>query len=227
MVFEREALIIYSSKNVKGKKDATGAFIPEAKAFVKVNGIPESNMLAVPCVGMKANKRRKLVLDFLNDFRFCFIDMIAWFGHGYSSGIQFGFNNKNVDLLIKGLTDTCVSDVRQVLYACSTASTNKNTRNIKMPGTEGGFADVLRDSMVGAGFEDGWIDGHLQPGHTTKNPYIVRFECDPQDTLDGNYLIEPKTELWKPWVKAVQKTDFRFKFPYMTEDQIRAYLVEQ
>lgn len=222
---KKETLIIYSSKNVKGRKDATGAFIPEAKQFAKVNNVPESNMLGVPCVGMKADKRREMVFDFIDANSNKNVEMIAWFGHGWSTGIQFGFTNKNLDELILAMGSTNFPDyMKQVLYACSTASKSENTRNIKMPGTEGGFADLLRDQMVADLYENGWVDGHLQPGHTTKNPYVIRFETDPLDTVDGEYIIDPTDELWGKWVKAL-KTDFRFQFPYLTEDEIRKRLI--
>ena len=217
-----ESVVIYSSKNVKGRRDATGAFIPEAKRFAKINNVPEENMLAVPCVGMKAEKRREIVLDFFDEIGTRRVDMIAWFGHGWSHGIQFGFNKRNIEDLVKALP---ITEHKHVLYACSTASTNKNTRNIKMPGTDGGFADTLRDTMLNYDFTSGWVDGHLQPGHTTRNPYMIRFMVEEGNTKGGSYIIEPGSGLWSIWVKAL-KTDFRFKFPFMPVKEIQKYLVE-
>ena len=213
---KENTIIIYSSKNVKGRKDATGAFIPEAKAFAKYHGIPEENMLGVPCPGMKADKRRAMVTDFIKNGPCREIDMIAWFGHGYSSGIQFGFTKNNVFDLLDALLFKANDDLKQVLYACSTASANKESRNIRMPGTDGGFADTLRDEMFREGFRGGWVDAHLQPGHTTKNPYILRFLCNEErvEQGGGSYLVHPNSSDWNIWSKAIRTTNLRFDFPY-------------
>ena len=40
----------------------------------------------------------------------------------------------------------------------------------------------------------------------------------------GYSVVGPKTEIWKPWVKALQTTDLRFRFPYMSIDEIHAEL---
>ena len=42
-------LIIYSSENTGGLKDATGAFIPESKFFAEKYDVPDEDMLAVNC----------------------------------------------------------------------------------------------------------------------------------------------------------------------------------
>lgn len=222
---EKQTLVIYSSKNVKGRHDATGAFIPEAKRFAKVNNVPEHNMLGVPCVGMKAAKRREIVLDFLYTMRDQPVEMVAWFAHGWSQGIQFGFTKKHITELVNYLPSYTLQQ-KHVLYACSTASTNEKTRNVKSPGTDGGFADLLRDEMAFCDYSDysgGWVDGHLQPGHTTRNPYVFRFNTYTSDTFGGKYIVDPNSVNWRKWVKAL-KTDFRFKFPYMTVREIESYL---
>jgi len=222
-------LVIYSSKNVKGKKDATGAFIPEAKAFAKLHGVPESNMLGIPCPGMPAKKRYKQLTDFLKTKKN--IAWIAMFGHGYSSGMQFGLKKGNLPQFVSVLKKSCTKKVKLSLYACSTASTSKHTRQRNAPGTDNGYADQLRDHMLAHGFKGGWIDAHLTPGHTTHNPFIMRFYVEPPfeggwDVKGGEWLVSPKSKLWKPWKKAVQnrKSMFRFQFSLMTEPEVYDYL---
>lgn len=218
-ILGEEILVIYSNSNVKGKKDATGAFIPEAKAFAKFYCVPEENMLGIPCTRVKASVRRNSIKEFLSIHNGGGIRLVAWFGHGWSQGIQFGFNKRNVGKLTRWMVGCCAPDVSQVLYACSTASTSKSTRKISMPGTDGGFADTLRDAMWEYGFTGGWVDAHLQPGHTTKNPYILRFICDEDHVIRGGgiWLVKPKTTYWATWVNAVRNTNFRYIFPTLSK----------
>jgi hypothetical protein len=41
----------------------------------------------------------------------------------------------------------------------------------------------------------------------------------------GFWIVEPKSELWKPWVKALKTTDLRFRFPAMTVAEIHSELI--
>jgi hypothetical protein len=232
----KRILVIYSSENVKGKKDATGAFIPEARAFAKLHGVPEENMLGIPAPKLAPKRRFEGVCAFLRNPPTAKVEMIAFFCHGYSSGMQFGMNKKNLRQLVGYMKADCVPKVKLVLYACSTASTNRNSRKVNMPGTDNGYADKLRDEMLRQGFHGGWIDAHLTPGHTTRNPFVLRFYTD--NTVDANsfeptwdlpggeWLVSPKSALWKKWKKHVQKIkgDFKFQFPFLTEAQIYEYL---
>lgn len=217
-ILGEEILIIYSSENVKGKHDATGAFIPEAKAFAKHHCVPKENMLGVPCTRLKSHERRKRVLDFFTRHdREHFVRLIAWFGHGWSRGIQFGFTKSNLYELVDSLKGSCAEDLSMVLYACSTASASKSGRKVSMPATDNGFADKLRDDMYEQGFRDGWVDAHLNPGHTTKNPYLLRFICNDghYDRGGGVWLVKPKSAYWATWANAIRKTKFRYIFPTM------------
>ena len=218
-------IVIYSSSDAKGKRDATGAFIPEAKAFAKHHCVPKENMLGVPCTKLKASDRREKVFSFLEAKDSGSVELIAWFGHGWSSGIQFGINKKNVDELLSALDDSGRPNLKHVLYACSTASTNENTRKVSSPGTDGGFADTLRDHMWDSGYNGGWVDAHLQPGHTTRNPYIMRFICNEEyhSRGGGNWLVKPKSTYWATWRNAIQNTTFRYNFPvldFLTLDEL-------
>ena len=221
----KDILVIYNSKNEKGKRDATGALIPEATKFAKLHKVPAENMLAIPCPGMPKRKRLEEVCMFLRNKTG--VKWVAMFCHGYSSGLQFGLNKKNIPTFVQYLNMSCTKDVKMTLYACSTASTIKQTRNISMPGTDNGYADKLRDAMLAAGMRGGWIDAHLTPGHTTRNPFVLRFYTQPTfegswDVPGGEWLVSPKSVLWRPWKKAVQnmKDVFRFQFSNMTEEEI-------
>ena len=58
----KNILVIYSSQNVKKRYDATGAFIPEAKAFAEYHKVPDENVIGIDCVCTKQTERRKQVL---------------------------------------------------------------------------------------------------------------------------------------------------------------------
>lgn len=222
-------LVIYSSKDEPGKKDATGAFIPEAFKFASLHGVPKNDMCGVECPRVKKQHRAEKVLEFLyssiarRDDRE--VDLIAWFCHGWSTGIQVGFGKDNIEEeLIEGFKGAS-PELKHVFYACSTASTSKESRSLNAPGTNGGFADTLRDYMVKNGFKEGWIDAHLTPGHTTQNPNLFRFYVDNafDDTWDlngGDWIISPKTPLWLRWKHMIRHTDFRYYFPMRTQTSI-------
>ncbi len=224
-------LVIYSSKNTKGRHDATGAFIPEAYAFHRLHNVPEENMLAIPCPGTNFQDRYEKLCRFI-DTKFG-VKWIAMFCHGYSSGLQFGLNKKNISDFTATLRHSCNDDLSMTLYACSTASVNRKKRKISAPGTDGGYADELRDSMLRRGFRGGWIDAHLTSGHTTMNPYVMRFHVEPAFDDDwnikgGQWLVHPRSPRWKIWKNELKHGYkdgiLRFHFPQFSEVEISSLL---
>ena len=198
----------------KGKKDATGAFQPEAKAFAKLHNVPDTNIHIVDN-HLQNPAMREFVINKLktNSYQF-----LAMFCHGWTDGIQFGFNRKNLGSLASEL----LSDpyVRVVLYACSTGSPNA-------VGGDGGFADILRDTLCKKGAVCCQVDAHTTAGHCSRNPYVRRFLGGgyPEGGTGGEYLITPNTSLWKKWIKAMQG-DMRLKFPFMPKEEILLELGE-
>lgn len=233
------SLVFYSSKNSKGKVDATGAFIPEAKAFQKLHGIPSANMFPIECVGVPKWNRMATVFKILSERADkAPLDCLAFFGHGWPEGIQFGFDLSTVDRLADALSGVTFGDLRIVLYACLTAENSEedsNTDNDLLgPGTDGGFADELRDALSQRG-KDGWIDAHKTAGRATSNPFWVRFLMSSRPDNDmpgdfdfegGTWIVQPKSSCWRAWVKALDAPDntLRLRLPFMTELEIKAEL---
>lgn len=225
----KNILVMYSNTNVKGKRDATGAFIPEAKRFAAHHEVPDENMIGIRCPGVPSKKRfEEVCMELRNRSE---IQWIALFCHGYSNGMQFGMSKKNIPQLVQYMKMSCSDDVRMTLYACSTASTSKKTRQRSAPGTDNGYADKLRDEMLRCGFRGGWIDAHLTPGHTTENPFVMRFYSEPRfendwDLPGGEWLVSPKSSIWKQWKRCVQheKSMFRYRFTMYTEYQLYEFL---
>ncbi len=228
-------LTLFSNTNSKGKHDATGAFIPEARRFALTHGQSFERLIGVRCVGVKKSVRRERTLEAIHAAgsreR---LDAIAFFGHGWPQGIQFGITRKDISALCDVLEHTCNFDVKIVLYACLAAENDKRDKDHANvgPGTDGGFADLLRDELARKGFQ-GWVDAHKTAGHTTWNPYVVRFRCDAVHSelygaVGGSWLVEPGSESWGSWVRALKNEalGLRYRFPFMRELEIKTELAD-
>ena len=236
MMTNKNILVIHSSKNVKGRHDATGAFIPEAEKFAKLQNVPKENIVGINCIGTGKKKRRDEVVKalFSSDRLW---DAICFFGHGWPRGIQFGYGLDQIDELAFNITATSTFSVKVMLYACLAAE-NDVRDNVKAadelgPATDGGFADELRDELYRLGVIKGWVDGHKTAGHTSWNPYVVRFRSDAvmselYGAVGGAWLVQPGSEYWNKWVNKMKgNTGFRYRVPFMTELEIRAELANK
>jgi hypothetical protein len=217
-----KTIVFYSSKNSKGRKDATGAFIPEALAFAKFHNIPNDQLFGIDCVTQSKDVRRKLVYDSIHQLGSIGdpIDAIAFFGHGWPDGIQFGITRKNITDFSALLRQCCTTNVVVALYACLTADNDIKGVSVDKPGpgTDGGFADLLRDALSHEGIFGGHVDAHATAGHATMNPFVVRFRClSSERGIGGNWLVAPQSKNWKKWNASVhnEKDTLRFRFPFM------------
>jgi hypothetical protein len=232
---DKNILVIYSNTNTGKKSDATGAFIPEARAFAKVHGVPAENVVGIKCPKTNKAKRRKQVLDAIESAgQYGPLDAIAFFGHGWPDGIQFGFNRAHIPELVGTMQGYCSPSVKVTLFACLAAENDVRDKQVKQLGvaTDGGFCDLLRDEMVRHGMNKGDVTGHKTAGHTRWNPYWVRFLCsavtNPEvGATGGAWLVEPGSELWRPWVKALkdQKGGLGYRLIFMSELDIKAELM--
>lgn len=226
--------VLYSNTNVKGKNDAGGAFIPEAQEFARVHNIPDRRVIGIRLPGVSKAKRRERTYDAIEKAAGDhLLEGIALFGHGWPQGIQFGFNREHIPELVEVINDHCYTFAKVTLFACLAAENDERDRNVSDlgPGTDNGFADLLRDEMVRGVLDRGWVDAHKTAGHTTWNPFLVRFYCtdvdDPEfGAVGGSWIIQPRSELWRKWIKALKnkKRGLRYRFPYMTESEIRKEL---
>lgn len=234
MAAKTNMVVIYSNTNTEGKRDATGAFIPEAKAFQKRHNIPDEHMFGVKCPGVAKAKRRQAALEGIRAVgRTGKIDTIAFFGHGWPKGIQFGFNRNNLIELVNTMAEICQDDVNVILYACLAAENDERDTDYGNPGpaTDGGFADMLRDEMVRQGMKSGWVDAHKTAGHTTWNPYVIRFLCsdvedEEEGAMGGAWIVEPRSQFWKKWRTALKSAEgtLRYDFPFLSELEIKQQL---
>jgi len=231
---DKNILVFYTNRNTKKKHDATGAFIPEAKSFAKLHGVPKEQLIGMPLVTMRKKRRRELVLDTIRDRGGAEkLDCVAFFGHGWPRGIQFGFNRKNLKDLVSVLSWKSRPDLKIILYACLAAENDVREWNHKDvgPGTDGGFADLLRDELVRQNLHRTRVDAHKTKGHTSWNPYCVRFRGESVKSklygaVGGSWLVQPGSELWGEWVEALRykNSGMRYRFPFMSELEIKAEL---
>jgi hypothetical protein len=198
--------------NTSGLHDATGAFQPEAQKFALLHG---GDVVIVDNHTTKT-KMREIVLA---EIRLRKPTTIAFFCHGWKSGVQFGFGFQHVDSLAACIAQSCPYDSPIVpLYACSTGDG---------PGVGGdlGFADALRDALCRAGATWCQVFAHTTAGHATENPYVRRFSGSgsPSGGIGGSWIVTPKSDRWSRWVKSL-KGDLRLRYPLMSDAEIHEEL---
>jgi len=217
--------------NTLGKRDATGAFRPDAERYLKLHTFPMTPWLFDNRKGDAT--RRKTVLSVLQRQSLIVdqnLDAVAFFCHGSKDHIQAGFHIRNLGELARALSDVASyrDNLIVTLYACDAARDLDKDRldDLKEFGGDGGFADELRDALCRAGQIHCRVDAHTTAGDDDQNPNVRRFEGNgsPVGCVGGHYIIPRGSRLWKRWFKAVRTTDFRWRFPFMTDLEIVAYL---
>lgn len=214
--------------NSPGKKDATGAFQPEAKAFVKLHG----GKLAMFDNRNSDGDRARECLDSLALEAGKSHECIGIFSHGFRTGLQTGvrlgprmIGPRSVGVWAEYLVRALRPDGKVALYACDAARDVDASRDddmVKGPAGAGGFASTLTAEMEKLGWR-GWLDAHVTTAHTTKNPYVRRFYADDQ-TDDGFWLVTPGHRLERAWKKHLKEPGFRLTFPMTSHDEIHEYL---
>lgn len=201
--------------NSPGKRDATGAFQPEARLFEIALPAGSVSLNATIDNSRPAAKMRAEVAARIRGFAPSVLD---FFCHGWRTGVQFGWSLDSIDTLASVIAEACPTDAPIVaLYACSTASGGV--------GGDGGFADQLRDALCQAGAVNCRVDAHDRAGHTTRNPYVRRFEGQGSAVggQGGQWIVAPGSALWSKW-RAALRGDLRLRFPLMPVSDIHAEL---
>jgi len=212
--------------NTPGRHDATGAFIPEAKRFLKYHAQPNSCLHLIDNHLSKARMYpavRRVIDDPPSAF-----SGIAFFCHGYRTGIQFGITTKNMTPLTDVIAGYSEEDVAVTCYCCDVARDSDRHRqdDLETMGGDGGFCDELRDHLCVSGAVMCVVDGHTTAGHTTRNPDVRRFLGAGSDEggVGGHYIVaRAKRQLFKKWRQAL-RTNFRFQYPYLSDSDIMGYL---
>lgn len=233
------AFILAPRYNTNGKKDATGAFQPEAYGFAKHHGLPRSSVFLFDNKASLHSRRKQVARAIKAAGVF---DTLAVFCHGSKDHIQAGFTLKTMPELVGLLREAQCS--RVILYCCDTGRDLDSDRIDDVQDTvggDGGFADTLRDAIAGnvtgTGQEIGGsvIFAHATLGHTSRLPLVRVFVTNDkiypplgtQQYKGGQWLIEPNKPEFPLWRQALSKTSLRWRFPFLTQNQILAELVSQ
>lgn len=226
-------LVLHATKNTGGKRDATGAFMPESGRFAEQlkRLHPDAHVVRVGFDNTLLPRHRRaqvekvIALGPAGDGAGHW-DRVALFCHGTHRGLQTGHTLATLPRLVAALAPRLRGPNHAIitLYACSTAD-GKDTK-AKGPGGDGGFADRLRDKLSVLGFL-GHVDAHSTVGHTTINPFVRRFYLDGQaEGYGGDWIVAPGSPEWRTWVRRLaDKNDtLRFDFPSMTLPEVDSAL---
>lgn len=203
-----KTLTIVTGYNAPGKSDATGAFLPEARAFQALHGYRDVVDGAEHIGGawleyaapMPAANRRSMAEKSIAATPG--LEVLAVFGHGTASSlIATGHTLRHVHDLAAAIATAArgaasTQPLTVVLYACSTGYGKI------------GFADQLADALA-ARVASANVWAHSTPGHTSWNPY-VELAGGPNG---GDPIARPGDPLWKRWRERLRDDQaFRLSF---------------
>ena len=219
-------LCLAPDQNSPGRYDATGAFLPEARAFARANSQnPDAIIARFPARELFL-RRRAVCLRAIESAPKP-LDVLAFFCHGWRDGLQAGWQRTTLLHLARTLAQHAARDAHVVLYACDTGRDQDELREDDTepgPGGDGGFADELRDACEALGRQI-TVVGHTTAGHCSYNPFARRFVpgCGGRG---GSWFVEPESPLWQAWVHALREPrgTLRYRFWGMTPAEIAAEL---
>jgi len=231
IVQNRPRIVAFAPQyNTGTKKDATGAFIPEAKAFIRFFDMG-SEQLYIIDNNKPAGAMKKAVFAALEkEVSEGTLHGVAFFCHGLKDRIQFGIRKSDIIEMCRIIAKNCRDDVRVTFYCCDTGRDDDadRTDDLKEFGGDNGFADTVRDVLCSLGKSNCVVDSHTSAAHTTMNADVRRFEGmgSPLGGIGGYYIVpREKRALFAKW-RAALKTDIRFQFPYWSTAEIHRVLMK-
>jgi hypothetical protein len=185
--------------NKDGKGDATGAFIPGAQKFSRINGGSYK-------VFENGGNGKKNFLDAVSAGLSC-LDFFAYFGHGWESTTDFIHGQLGSAGIISdtdldefaAILKTKITDTATIaLYAC-------------WAGKENGLTTRLQRKLGG----NVWIYGHTCAGHSFMNPAVSEV-----NTMAYRKMYPYGDDLYSAWAEALQYTDLWARFPMLIDSDI-------
>jgi hypothetical protein len=197
-------------------------FRDEAHAFCRANRLRDEVILFDNRLDFL--ERRGALLARVHERPPSSLDALAIFCHGWPSGIQLGFGTEHTRGLAQAVKGVAAPSLTVALYCCSTGADNDPRTNDLTPGPggDGGFADRLRDELCELGVA-ATVFAHANAGHCTRNPRARVFL--PDERRGGQWVVGPDSDLWPAWDRALDTTDLRLRFPFMSREQVSAELV--
>lgn len=227
----QRVLIFVPKHNSHGKRDVTGAFLPEAKRLLAVSDL--GSVLEMIDNKQPMAKRRKSVLRRILELSEagCVFDSVAVFCHGWQDGIQIGFSRKSVMQFAEAISLATKGNqkVTVPLFCCSTGE-DPEDESLTAAGTgDDSFADKLRDALCEIGLVHCRVMAHTTVAHTTSNPMVLFMDgMGSYSGGAGGYApVSPKSRLWGPWKRALRdrrNNTLRLRFSWMTVEEIHEEL---
>jgi len=220
-------IIAFAPEHNHKRKDAQVVFKPEGRRFLAHHDQRSLQLTLIDNSRSKWSQRRD-VLRVLRTYKGSLEHAcVAFFCHGYKSGLQLGFKLRHAKILGRRIAELGDKAPVVVLYACDTARDLDRDRRDDLTefGGDRGFADRLRDSLCRYGAIDCQVDAHTTAGHATRNPNVRRFYGDGSSTggAGGQYIVPHGHPLWSRWRESL-KTPFRFDFPFLSIEKIHDML---
>lgn len=193
-------------KDRPGKCDASQVFIPESDMIAAILCQSGRRVIDVGLVG-SPEPLWKAIREAGGD-----LEGLVYVGHGLPRGLPTaglrglaGARLLASHLLAQRGGKALALTV--VLFACLAADNPKQKgRGTDGPGTDGGFADELRDVLAKKLGSSVIVYAHSTGGHATMNPYLAAFMGP---ASQGGYMVvRPRSGLWPRW-KRMLKTSLK------------------
>lgn len=114
--------IVFTPNRNTRRADFTGAFLPEARAFIRAHQIPARALVRIDILKSDHEMRAQILEAIKKEGKLQgSFETVAFFCHGWCSGIQLGFSVQNVVELACALKPLATRDIKMPLYACSAA----------------------------------------------------------------------------------------------------------
>lgn len=206
-------MIFTPDRNTDGS-DYTGAFKPESERYARwYEG--QGDTVEVHAININAERWERVdamerAIDGAHG-----IDRLAFFCHGWKTGMQLGLRCDTEDdrerlLMFAGhVYRQSTAQLKVSLYACLTGK-----------GGADSFANELFKALRFRGCADVSVFGHTDAGHATRNADAIIFSADHPD---GEVVAQPRTPMNRHFDKRLDdKTDsLRWRAPYMTVEALR------
>lgn len=216
-------LILSLGYDKPGKVDASKVFLPAADDFARRWG---GHVVAIDNRPPLADRLAPSIAAV--DAAPWGFDVLAYFGHGWHDGIALGVTRANVRVFARHVVARASPALTVLLFACGTAEGEgeeggRTPAHADVPGAgDGGFADVLRDTLNDLGCR-ATVYAHASLGHATANPYVRRFV--PGIRAGGAYVVPPDSPLWHAWTHGLAgPSELWARFAFMSDAQLRAEL---
>lgn len=221
-------IVARAIKDKVGKKDASRVFIPES--FLVKEAL-ESSGFAVRVVDLVGRPEPLwAALAAMTDLK-----GLVYLGHGLPLALSSaGLRGRAAAWelarrMAAAVPPEPLRGLRVTFYACSAAD-NPTKKGISLdgPGTDGGFADEVRDELCRQACPWSIVYAHATAGHATKNRFLAAFEGrgSPLGGQGGSAVVRAKGPLWGTWKVAMadpsDEVSLRHRLPMMSPDEVLA-----